>query len=303
MASFFKKLFLFLLPLLIFAGGSEYLVRRIPNDYLFKNDYLTRHAQTIELLVLGSSHSYFDVNPVFFSCPAFNAAHVSQSLKYDYFIFEKFKKNFSRLKVVLLPISYFSLFYSLEDSVEGWRAKNYAVYYGCRYHPGLYLRPLIAGLKPLTIWERVEKYFKAQPLKTVSDLGFGLAFTHVVPLDLKITGEEAALRHTMKSLALLDENLGILEKLLKECRDMDVRVVLFTPPAASFYVNALDAHQLDVMEKIISTLERQYSNIRYYNFYGDSRFCVENFRDGDHLNGDGAEKFTRVLDQLIFHRD
>ena len=91
MRRFIQKVMLFASPLFLFVVASELIIRRIPNDYSYKNAYLRDNAGDVEVLVLGSSHGFYGVDPVCFSRRGFNASHLSQSLDYDYFIFSKFK--------------------------------------------------------------------------------------------------------------------------------------------------------------------------------------------------------------------
>lgn len=136
MNRFIKRIVVFLVfPLLVIATSYEYLARRIPNVYSYKNEWLSKNASSIKILNLGSSHGYFGIDPSSFNCLAFNVAHESQDLKYDHFVFSKFFDEMDSLKVLVLPISYFSfLGTGLENSEEYWRVKYYCIYYSCQYH-------------------------------------------------------------------------------------------------------------------------------------------------------------------------
>lgn len=90
MRGFLLKLILFILPVIIFCVFAEVKLRSIDNDYKYKNEWLGKNASKVKLLTLGSSHTYFGINPEEFSVPAFNLAHVSQDLTFDYFLFEKY---------------------------------------------------------------------------------------------------------------------------------------------------------------------------------------------------------------------
>lgn len=108
MEKFLRKTTLFIIPILLGLVFCEHFLRKIPNDYSFKNEWLSNNARTIQVLNMGSSHAFYGIEPNLFSCKAFNAAHVSQSIKYDHFIFSKFVNDMDSLKVLVLPISYFS---------------------------------------------------------------------------------------------------------------------------------------------------------------------------------------------------
>ncbi len=127
MKQFTLKIFLFLLPILIIGIALEFLLREIPNQYTLKDNYIATSSRKIETLVLGSSHTYYGVNPEYFTKPCFNLANISQSLNFDLELLKKHENEFSNLKTVIIPISYFSLFETLEEGDESWRVKNYTI--------------------------------------------------------------------------------------------------------------------------------------------------------------------------------
>ena len=300
MNRFIYKLIVFALPIFIFICLSEFFIRQIPNDYSYKNKYLTSKSENIEILILGSSHSFFGINPSFFSVNAFNAAHVSQSLNYDYYIFNKFKKNLFNLKVLILPISYFTLFSQLEDSEEHWRLKYYTIYYNCDYHTALWYNSEVMTSKPLTIIKLLAKYYKGETNITVSNFGFCLNYTNSKQLDLKMKGISAAKRHTKNSkMSLLGTNLQLLKKLLTETDKMNIHSILFTPPAWKSYIENIDMKQFSLMKKSIGSLLKKYPKVKYYDFMNDNRFQQSDFKDADHLNGIGAKKLTIIINDII----
>ncbi|OEU60442.1 MAG: hypothetical protein BAW33_00165 [Desulfobacterales bacterium C00003104] len=302
MSQFVLKIILFALPILFFVFFVEYIARQIPNDYSYKNEYLSKNAENIEILVLGSSHSFYGINPDHFTLNAFNASHVSQSLNYDYFIFKKFKNNFSNIKVLVLPISYVTLFSRLEDGIEDWRVKNYSIYYECEYHSSLKYKTEILNTKPMKIGKQVVKYLwsngKTKNI-TVSKLGFGLNYSNQEQSDLIATGISAAKRHTKKKLNKLDGNLELINKLITDSSKMDIKVFLFTPPALSSYIENLNTQQLLIMQINISNIVKKHSNVEYHSFLQDDRFVKGDFKDADHLNGIGAKKLTKIIDRMI----
>lgn len=299
MKLFIRKAIIFILPITLLMVGSEYIIRLIPNDYSYKNKYLEINSHNIRILILGSSHSFFGINPVYFSQKAFNAAHVSQTFNYDLFIFDKFKNKLSNLKTVILPVSYFSLFSKLENGTESWRVKNYSIYYDCSYHHEPKNTFEVLSLKPLQIIKDIYKYYRGGTNITVSELGFGLGYSNITQSDLIATGKSAAKRHTKSSLDLLDTNMRLLNKLITESNTNGIKVILFTPPARKSYISNLNKHQLSVMKISISKIIREHPNVEYHNFMNDDRFIDSDFKDADHLNGLGAKKLTKIIDRII----
>ena len=83
----------------------EFLLRNIPNDYTYKRNYLDNNAKEIEVLYLGNSHILYGINPVFSKYKSFNCAHGSQSLNYDFAILNKYKKQWKKLKLIVVPVT------------------------------------------------------------------------------------------------------------------------------------------------------------------------------------------------------
>lgn len=116
MKNFITRLLFFLFPVLVISIGVEILLRNIPNDYAEKANYFKTHTNDIEVLILGSSHSFRGVNPKYFKNHAYNAAYVSQSLDYDKTILDQFFKDSNSLHTVILSVSYMSLFQKLSST-------------------------------------------------------------------------------------------------------------------------------------------------------------------------------------------
>ena len=302
MKNFVQRLFFFILPIIVLGAGAEYVSRKIPNDYSYKNGYLYNNSQSIEVLVLGSSHSFYGVNPVYFSRKAFNAAYLSQSLKYDYCIFDKYKNKLSNLKIIVLPISYGTLFSQLEDDIEHWRAKSYSIYYGCKYHYGLQDNYEVIGAKPISVLRNIYRYMQGGDDVTASELGFGLKYSHVKQSDLSATGLAAAERHTYEDLGSLGTNLDFLQQIITESRKIGVEVLLFTPPARKSYISNLDQRQLSIMEASLAEIILKNPDVEYVDFMSDARFIDADFKDADHLNGIGAKKLTQLIDRIVLEK-
>ena len=159
MKRFIVKTLLFLLPLFILLILVEFGIRSIPNDYSYKNNWLEEHANEVKVLTFGSSHGYYGINPHAFSELTFNAAHVSQNLNYDKFIFSKFIDKADSLRCVVLPVSYFSLNGKvLIGGTEAWRNKKYMLYYECPYRRHSFMNWEIYNGKLLKNCKKVCKY-------------------------------------------------------------------------------------------------------------------------------------------------
>lgn len=304
----FKILLHFLLPLLLLVCGYEILLRKIPNDYSYKDEMLRERSSQIETLIMGSSHSLRGVNPEWCATEAFNLAMVSQTLELDYLLFVKYRQDLPQLKKIILPISYFSLFSDMETGPEPWRMKNYAIYYQ--------LNPLhgIDGFKNkfellntdyrLGLSRIVDYYVKGINGISCDENGWAGRAREIFTADyFEKRGSKAANRHTenldAKEVAMrLEKNLEYLNALISWSQTHHITVLLFLPPAHTAYRKHLNPDQLQLTIELSEELEETYSNCRYLNLLSDSSFTDEDFFDADHLNENGAIKLTELLDGM-----
>ena len=300
MRKFLIYFFVFIFPLVILGGVSEFFLRKIPNDYSYKKYYLDKHSKEVKILILGSSHTYFGVNPQFIKMNCFNAANVSQSLDYDLEILKKYKDNWDSLKYVIVPVDYFSLYERLHTSDEAWREKNYNIYFKIKIDNKLANNFEIISTKLNSNFHRLNYYYlKKISFISCSTLGWGINDSSDKNRDLLISGKEAAIRNTAKNDSCFSENVGFLKSILEFAKTKKINVILLTCPAYKSYVENLNKKQLNKTINIVTEISNGYANAKYYNFLNDKSFNKIDFFDGDHFNEIGAKKFTMILDSII----
>jgi hypothetical protein len=300
MRAFLLSIAKFFIPILLLLGVMETLLRRIPNDYQKKRDFLDKHANEIEILCLGNSHGYYDLNPVYFDKPSFNAAYVSQTLDYDYRIFNKYRNRFKKLRTIIIPISYSSYYVRLEDSIESWRVKNYIINYGFVGSINFKDYFEIFSNRFITSLSRLNNYYILHNKEiTCSDNGFGIISESEIKMDIEKSSIEAAKRHTVADYKFFEANSRLVEKIIGDASLNDIHVILFTPPAWSTYRMNLDTTQLIKSTEFSTRLSKKYKVVVFKSFISDSAFTRYDFFDGDHLNSSGAKKLTKKINYLI----
>jgi hypothetical protein len=308
MRRFLLKLAMFLIPVIIGLFFIEALLRTIPNDYLYKKNQLLNKSNDIKILVLGSSHANYGINPIYFSMEGFNFSNISQSLDLDYELLEKYGKKLPNLKCIVVFVSYFSMFSSLSNGIEHWRAKNYILYYGIKpYNTKISINnyfELLNGTMISNIKRKYEYYIKGMAEQiTVTDAGFGLNFSSDFKSDMDKTGYEAALRHTQTDIDVRDNmfnyNKEIINKIIKWCDERAVNIIFLTSPVFHTYRSYLDENQLNLMIDYMNSIVKDHNNVYYYNLMDDDNFEEGHFGDADHLNETGAMKLTILLDEII----
>lgn len=303
MKKFIKHTLIFLLPILALLITSELLLRNIPNDYSYKKRYLDLKSNEIEVLYLGSSHIYFGINPEYSKFNSFNAAHISQSLNFDVAILEKYINNWSKLKYILIPIDYFSMYTTLESGIEKWRVKNYSIYYNINCKSSNYkLNFEILNGQLKTNLDRLKSHYLNNSTDvTCNKLGWGISYSSKNGKDLIETGKTAAKRHTkdINENPFFEENINTVNELIEFAKKSKVKIIFLTCPAYKTYADNLEQKQLNNTINIISQIADKNSNTIYFNLLNDKTFNAEDFYDADHLNEKGAKKLTIKIDSLI----
>lgn len=290
-----------ILPIVVFLVICEYKYRAIDNDYKYKNEWLTENAETVQILSLGSSHTYYGIRPSEFTLKAFNASHMAQDLHYDKFIFDKFYDGLTSLEYLILPISCFSPFYDLDTSSEAWRAHSYSLYYNCREHQS---EPLynVKIFNHIQFKRAVRNLFHQYNDRTCLALGEKDGRFVVMEQNLDNSGPAQAQRHSFGVLnwELYKINRQRVEDIVQRCQNRRIKVILLTTPVYATYRNHIPEEQLDAMFAFCDSLETKYDNVIRVNFWDDPRFDRDDFADANHLSCDiGGVKLSRILNDFI----
>ncbi|MCW3117135.1 MAG: hypothetical protein JWM28_1217 [Chitinophagaceae bacterium] len=302
MKKFVKYVLIFLLPAFILGISLELLLRRIPNDYLYKKEYLDRNSRQIRVLFLGNSHVYYDINPEFMKVNSFNASHISQPFNYDLEILKKYEGKWDSLKYIVLPVDYISLCFRLENSVEKWRIKNYTLYYGIENSSKIadYTESLSNKLMPNL--ERCYRYYikgRHNINLTCSLLGWGTNYNSTNKQDLVFSGKTASLRHLSNDTLNIEKNLVDLKSILDFTKAKNIKVILYTSPTYISYLQNFAPVLLNKTLHAVSRVAANYPNAVYFSFQNDKSFVENDYYDADHLNEFGAKKLTIKMDSLV----
>jgi hypothetical protein len=289
---------------------AEYSLRKIPNDYAFKNQWLTQNSKEVEVLALGASSVLFDINPYYLNKNTFNAGHVSQSLKYDHMIFDKFTDNMTSLEYVIMSIDYWSIFRELEDSGEWWRVKYYNIYYGSNFHKWEPKYNLEIYFHDINTIKRAARGFltlmgiKNETHRTVNDQGYSVHYTlENRPKEWDKGAYQASLHNDLITGADLDDvikqNKQFVKEIIEKCAEKNVKVILLNLPLYKSYRENLKNEFKYQQKSFCEYFAQNFPNTSYYDFSDNPIFTEDDFYDFNHLNEIGSKKFTLMLDSII----
>lgn len=303
MGKFILRILIFLIPLLIILTALEYIAQSSPNSYRYKNDYIANNCDSVNTLILGSSHSFYGINPEILGNNSFNLANVSQDLKFDLYLVEKSIAQCKNLKTLIVPISYFTLYETpLDKGNEKFRVKFYENYMGyndsllnCIEKLELY-NPSILQTK---IKEYCKLHFGGDEDFGYNSLGWATGYKEcMIDSDIEKDAIKTIARHT-PSEEYVDINIEYLNKIATLCYNNNIRLFFITTPTLPTYYNKIDNDRWSYTTSVVNNICLKY-NASYYSYLNDERFETSDFFDIDHLCHKGAKKFSNILKEEIF---
>lgn len=287
----------------------EILIRSIPNSYKVKKNYLDNLSNEIEVLIFGSSHTYNGLNPELFNLATFNAANNSQFLDYDYEIFKRYESHLDNLEYIVIPISYFSLFATMDNAFEPWRIKNYNIYYKFQLsHSPKYYSEVLSNRLDVNMRRLVNYYIYEKSDTHSSKLGWNMHYREKENSDLELeqNGELTAKLQSVfdtensKDIEkMMAYNLNILNNIINWSKENQVKVIFVTPPAYFTFTDNLSQKQLQIISKTVQQILLDNTNCFYFDFLNHPNFDKGDYEDSHHLNASGAQKFSILVNGVI----
>lgn len=302
----FVRLFLLLLPFIIALCYIESRLAHVPNSYNKKRTFLEQQADSIEVLITGSSHTAYGIDPAYMSRHGFDLGHTSQTLFYDDQEITRYFRKLKNLKLVIIPLSYFSFYLRTTDADEAWRDPYYKHFWGFCYKPHSLKPPYYSYIAMYGSNETIINLrynFKKDLSENLSRYGF-LKYDTVGNSDLigYSKGLERVRKHEQGyKPERTTENRGYLEHMISELQSAGIKVVLITTPLLRYKVPFENPKYQEIMYCNVHEICQKY-NLQYFDYSHDPRFTQKDFRDNDHMNFMGARHFTPILDSEVIRK-
>jgi hypothetical protein len=304
------------LPAMVLVAWVECGLGNIDSVYKLKPKLLELQADTIEVLILGSSNAYFDYDPKYFSCPGFNFAINAQSPYYDLKITEKYINDLPNLKLVILPAIFYTLGTNLAETSNSWRTFFYSNYMsisvektGLGFFQGLrraidpknfskialfgdnthgYARDKFIGQVDIFIPEK-NGWYDSAPIPNLDSKKSG--------------GKDAAYAHSVSvDSRFLDINLQYWQSLINLLKKKGIAVTIIRAPEDQSYFSNLDVAKVSVMNDKIRELASK-NHIQFLDYSEDRKFNASDFTVlPDHMNPIGSKKFSEIVNQDLIQK-
>jgi hypothetical protein len=309
MKKFIIKSVLFLLVLASVSSLVVFIFEKelgtITNSYTLKRLQLESQADSIQVLVLGTSQSLHGINPAYFNLRGYNASNTAQSFFFDEKITLEYLVKMPRLKYVFIAVSDYTFGYEIIDGNEEWRdyfyAQDWDIIFPEIKSSDLHLHSKILLYTPETSLGYALQGFHVNLTDNYTENGWARM---IEPSEISdINGYKRVQSHNSVYHAKRYESIKKeFDTLMTALQKRNITPILFTPPVTSFYTKYADQEKVKLMYSTISEFCDKYK-CKYYDYLTDTRFLVSDFGDCDHLNTTGAEKFSKILNEDILLKD
>lgn len=288
MKRFFIKISIFVLFLLLIAMGIEFVVRSVPNPYKYKLSLIEKQKEDVQLLVLGASHAYNGINPIFFDKKTLNMALGGQGISIDAFLVKRYLHQMPNLEAIILPIDYQTLFMSdafgFPDGLM-----HYRIYY--KFEPNWFSLDNYEFFHGKSVRVKLERMLHGNKTQFADSLGFG------GEVFISILGAEEAVKNlTVEDFSnnRVDKNIKALHQIAELSEKANVKLVIVSIPAHKSFCDLASQKQWLFIHSVIDGVIKQYSNSLYLNYYS-TVFPDTCYLNATHLNIYGAELFSTML--------
>lgn len=276
--------------------------------HLFLNsrvNKLKRH-NNYEIIVLGLSYATYGIVENQMNKKCIKLALPSQDLYYDNIIIKNVLKSKGKIKYCILGMAYYSFDYDLKFT-EPFNIWN--IYYPIfkdSHHlelPNNYLLNKKDKFKLKNLYTYFVHTILTPDIKKKMWNKNGLLVNG--PIE---TMDEAARLLNVNKRILSHNKLNfpqtrkeyeaVFANTLELLLANDIKPILVIFPTTKYYSDIFDTDIINRFYSITGKLEKTY-DFQLIDMFRDTRFCLNDFLDWDHLNKTGAKKMTRYLNDAI----
>lgn len=287
----------------------------LDSDYNFYSKYYAfmDSDKQYEGLITGLSYAESGINEQFFSRRFYNFAVSSQDIFFDFNI-AKLILDFSTCRnsikyvIISLPIYAFGydmsksqsiiterteIYYPILGTLHNYsNAKNFTLEYQ-QYRTQMSM--ICNHDYQRRIYEHIAPAYK-QEIDKVRTEKFN---SSLLSASDKKTFVQQINRECTKPYPLtISENKQLIKEYIALLLGLNIKPIIVVCPVATLVYENLSSHIADEFNNIISELQNEL-DFQFLNFFSSTMFSDEDFFDPTHLNNQGAERFTRMLEAEI----
>nr|NNM91500.1 hypothetical protein [Bacilli bacterium] len=266
-----------------------------------------------KILVTGSSYATRGINEGLFSRKAIKICNGSQDLYYDFRLSSNVLEGNSNYEYAIMGISYYCFEYDTSKSrtqghlvdstyypvLKDRHHRPYSMPYSIPMNFQNFLSAIREGLPMANDHWDMEKYFDA--IYGTWTLNPNEASSHVSINDIpnEWYAEKRAQQHSSNDYPdTRIEYQKIMKDYLELLKRKKIKPVMVIFPVHPLYRMNFDSKMIKRFYEIIDPISHQY-DFQLIDGFAYSGVTKRDFLDGDHLNSEGAAKFTLYLEKEI----
>ena len=316
MREFIKENLLFLILPLVIILIFDVSLRMQNSLYKEKYEGFKKEKDSIEILILGTSLSTYGIDPEEFDLYAYNLSNLAQSIYFDKRITLSLLPELTKLKYVFISIGYHSFAFSSQFNRDFWSYYGNGIKYEGTNYLLADLSPTVFGYTPKVSYALLKRRIinRIKYGKDIIDFdvqeGVDL-YKPVIKGYIALKGTDST-KFNKEEYSFVsnsyyeiidesdekDEIIADLEDFIKILQAKGITPILITLPTYRKYNEYLNKEYINENIKESERIAQKY-NIRYWDFLNSERFIKSDFYDVEHLNREGAAKFSRMLNDSI----
>jgi hypothetical protein len=245
-----------------------------------KRNSVLSSPDSVHTIFLGSSQVMYAFRPEIYGQNAFNLGSNSQDLSSSWGIYNAVAERLSSLKTIYLGYSVFSPGYHLQKTSGSFICDLLSFLYGFDYDDYQIYPENIA------LYKKLNKY-KLNPKRNDN----GYLYPEAISLG-DMTLEQRIKGHIRENKRNNEQNKYI-KKIVCAASLAGHKLYVVIMPARKSYIEALPPKS-ELFADLYSLADK---GINIIDFYNDNDFNDDDFHDFDHMNEQGATKFTEKLKQ------
>lgn len=299
MKQFVKKVIVFLIPLIVILAALEFYLSNIPNSYKWKKESI-KNLEQVEVVVFGSSRALGGLNPQYLTMPAINLANNSQSIYYDIKLLNHYKKDMRNLKVVMFEMSFYNLYYTMDEGFEPWRSKFYYKYWG--FQPQIHRRFFFWDI----FYTNLYPFSQIHIVRKRADSFRPDAGSNGYLKDLSVLTQHQmenacnrykTIKETFYGSESIFMNIELLNNVISDLTTEGIKVVFIQYPYWHGFNHCIDDEWIKWNDSIYNTWTGDHA-VKYFDF-SSLKLSDELYADVDHLNYLGAELLSSKVDSIL----
>lgn len=268
------------------------------NYYKYFINLFIENTFEVDALITGISYANTGFDERVCCRKAFKFTFWSQDIFYDYhtvkYLITNYKNRVNSIKYVIIGLCYYSFQYDM--SLSAMKDKVLLYYDVLKQSHNFkgacdnYEEYEISGDIASKIFKRnsngnYDFQWKVPNLKDCKDKW--------------ILGESICNMDCNKNYPeTVKENTKILKSYLELLKEYNIKPIAVVFPASKYYTKYFSKRIEDEFHSIINEVRKKH-DFQYIDYFRSDLFTDDDFQDVSHLNPQGAEKFTKMLNEII----